>query len=40
MGRLIGGGLLVLLGLSQTGWAGWASGLAGLVLVLTSAVRY
>jgi uncharacterized membrane protein len=38
--RLIGGGLLVLLGLSRGGWVGWVSGLAGLALVVTSAVRY
>lgn len=39
-GRLLGGGLLVLLGLSLAGWAGWVSGLAGLALIVTSAVRY
>lgn len=38
--RLTGGGLLVLAGFSLAGWAGWVSGLAGLALVLTSAVRY
>jgi len=38
--RFIGGGLLILLGLSLSGWAGWATGVAGLALVLTSAVRY
>lgn len=27
-------------GVSLTGWAGWVSGLAGLALLLTSAVRY
>lgn len=38
--RLIAGGLFILLGVSLSGWAGWVSGLAGLALVLTSAVRY
>lgn len=38
--RLIGGGLLILLGLSRGGWVGWVSGLAGLTLVLTSSARY
>ena len=38
--RLIGGGLLILLGLSLGGWPGWVSGLAGLALILTAAVRY
>lgn len=27
--RLVGGGLLILLGFSLTGWAGWMGGLAG-----------
>ena len=38
--RLIGGGLLILLGLILAGWAGWVSGLVGLALVLTSTLRY
>ncbi len=38
--RLVGGGLLILLGLILTGWAAWVSGLAGAALVVTSAVRY
>ncbi|MFQ5830744.1 MAG: YgaP-like transmembrane domain [Candidatus Methylomirabilia bacterium] len=38
--RLVGGGLLILLGVGLAGWAGWVSGLAGLALVLTSAIRY
>ncbi|MBI4607585.1 MAG: DUF2892 domain-containing protein [Candidatus Rokubacteria bacterium] len=38
--RLVGGGLLILLGVGLGGWTGWVSGLAGLALVLTSAVRY
>lgn len=38
--RLIAGALLILLGVSLSGWAGWVSGLAGLALVLTSALRY
>lgn len=38
--RLISGGLLILLGLSLAGWAGWVSGLVGLALVLTSAIWY
>ena len=38
--RLIGGGVLMLVGLRLAGWTGWVSGLAGLALVLTSALRY
>lgn len=38
--RLIGGGVLMLVGLRLAGWIGWVSGLAGLALVLTSALRY
>ena len=38
--RLMGGGLLILLGLSLGGRPGWVSGLAGLALILTAAVRY
>lgn len=38
--RLIVGGVLILLGLSLSGWIRWASGLAGLALVLTSAFGY
>ncbi len=38
--RLIGGGLLILIGLSRAGWVGWVSGLAGLALALTSIIRY
>lgn len=38
--RLIGGGILILLGLRLAGWGGWVSGLVGFALVLTSALRY
>jgi len=38
--RLIGGGVLMLVGLLLAGWIGWVSGLAGLALVLTSALRH
>ncbi|MFQ5519907.1 MAG: YgaP-like transmembrane domain [Candidatus Methylomirabilia bacterium] len=38
--RLVGGGLLVVLGFSLGGWGGWVTGIFGLALVLTSAVRY
>lgn len=38
--RVIGGGVLVVLGLNLAGWAGWVSALAGLALLATSAFRY
>jgi len=38
--RLIGGGVLMLVGLRLVGWVRWVSVLGGLALVLTSALRH
>lgn len=38
--RLVAGALLIVLALALGGWPRWVSGLGGLVLVLTAALRY
>lgn len=38
--RLVGGGILILLGLNLSGWIRWVNGLVGLAFVLTSALGY